>query len=772
MKQVERFSWRVGLVRICTAGALLLWVRGGTAAEGVTAQITLRSLWNKGATNAELPALFHRNARQWTVEFREGAAEFGAALASAGDVNGDGYPDLAVGAYRSSIPTTSTGRLFLFRGGPGGIITTPWAIRNCVRAGANFAKDLAAGDFNADGFSDVATSAARYDQRGRDGGHAFAYYGSVSGIAEMFDWDKPSPIVNASFANAFVVGDVNGDGFADLIVGARSMKGRFSREGAVYVFCGSSQGLAATAISTNWGGQLNSMFGCAVTCVGDINRDGYHDVLVGASDFNTTNLPQVGRAFLFLGSAQGLREDATWTVTGPAAGVRLGFALAVLGDINEDGFPEVAISAPGATASKTAPGMVMVYQGSASGFSTEPVWTATGDQPGIRFGLSVSSAGDVNGDGRPDLLIGAPLRKELTAEEGRVYLYLTKSNALPAAPDWIADGGVNLSILGNSLSGLGDVNRDGFDDFAVSAPGYHYNLGKTKAGRVDVFYGAAVGYGFGQSFPADSISAVQGSPSPPPPPKEIVTIHVPVPGPGRVFDRRLFLAMGLAAVGIALLLWQFVVRRQRAVQKSERSRIARDIHDDLGARFTHLTMLMDMAGRHPPGSPDALKLAGEIRAASHDISSSMEQVMWSENPANDSLENLVTFIVQYAGPYLAPASIRCRCEAPTHLPPKPLAPEVRKNLFMAVKEALHNVAKHSGASEVQIDITFADSMLVISVRDNGRGFLAPDGQNAKAPTRTGNGLGNMRDRMAQLRGSFEMDSLPGIGTRVSLKARV
>ena len=146
--------------------------------------------------------------------------------------------------------------------------------------------------------------------------------------------------------------------------------------------------------------------------------------------------------------------------------------------------------------------------------------------------------------------------------------------------------------------------------------------------------------------------------------------------------------------------------------------------------------------------------------------------MWSENPANDSLENLVTFIVQYAGPYLAPASIRCRCEAPTHLPPKPLAPEVRKNLFMAVKEALHNVAKHSGASEVQIDITFADSMLVISVRDNGRGFLAPDGQNAKAPTRTGNGLGNMRDRMAQLRGSFEMDSLPGIGTRVSLKARV
>ena len=165
-------------------------------------------------------------------------------------------------------------------------------------------------------------------------------------------------------------------------------------------------------------------------------------------------------------------------------------------------------------------------------------------------------------------------------------------------------------------------------------------------------------------------------------------------------------------------------------------------------------------------------MASEIRAASHDISSSMEQVMWSENPANDTLENLVTFIAQYAGPYLAPASIRCRCEAPTHLPPKPLAPEVRKNLFMTVKEALQNVAKHSGASEVQIDITFADPALVISISDNGRGLPAPDEQNAKAPSRKGNGLGNMRDRMAQLRGSFEMESRPGKGTRVTLKARL
>ena len=772
MKQAERFTWRVGLMRVCTAGALLLWVHGGTAAEGVTAQITLRSLWNKGATNAELPALFHRNARQWTVEFREGGAQFGEALAGAGDVNGDGYPDLMVGASRSSIPSPLTGRLFLFVGSPAGLVAQPLAIRNCGRAQAYFSGNLAAGDFNADGFSDISISASRYARPGRGDGYAFAYYGSNEGIQKSLDWKLPSPGADASFGNAFAVGDVNGDGITDLILAARSMTGRISKEGAVYVFSGSAKGLASTALSTNWGGQTNSMFGAVIACVGDINHDGFDDVLVGASDFSTTNMPQAGRASLFHGSAQGLREGAVWTVTGPAAGVRLGFALAVLGDINDDGYPEVAISAPSGTLSKTAPGMVMVYQGSASGFSTEPVWTAMGDQSGIRFGFSVSSAGDVNGDGRSDLLIGAPLRKELTAGEGRVYLYLTKSNALPAVPDWVADGGGDLAKIGDKVSGLGDVNRDGFDDFAVSAPGYHYNLGKTKAGRVDVFYGAAEGYGFGQSFPADGISAVQGSSFPPAPPKEIVTIHVPVPGPGRVFDQRHFLAMGLAALGITVLLWQFTVRRQRAVQKSERSRIARDIHDDLGARFTHLTMLMNMAGRHPSGTPEALKVAGEIRAASHDISSSMEQVMWSENPANDTLENLVTFIAQYAGPYLAPASIRCRCEAPTHLPPKPLAPEVRKNLFMTVKEALQNVAKHSGASEVQIDIKFTDPALVISISDNGRGLPAPDEQNAKAPSRKGNGLGNMRDRMAQLRGSFEMESRPGNGTRVTLKARV
>lgn len=760
------------MLRACIVVALVVWVRAGNAAEGAPAQITLRPLLGKGATNAEMPALTHTNARQWTVEFREGGAHFGVALTSAGDVNGDGYPDLLIGASRSSIPKNLTGRFLLFSGATGGLNTKPSAIRDGLRTNAYFADSLAAGDFNADGFSDIVANVPRYSNIGRIGGHAFAYYGSAAGIQEAFNWHMPAPGGNAGFAGAFAVGDVNGDGFADLIVGARSMTGRLSREGAVYVFCGSAAGLVSTALSTNWGGQTNSMFGVSIACVGDINYDGYDDVLVGASDFSTTNLPQAGRASLFLGSTEGLRGDSVWTVTGPSKGVRLGMALAVLGDINDDGYPEVAISAPSGTLSKTAPGMVMVYQGSESGFSTAPIWMAMGDQPGIRFGVSVSSAGDVNGDGRPDLLIGASHRKEQMRMEGRVYLYLTGSNGLPAAPDWVADGGADTVNLGSAVSSLGDVNRDGFDDFAVSANSYQYNLGKNKAGRVDVFYGAAQGFGFGQAFPADGISAVQGSPPPLPPPKEIVTIHVPAPPSGRAFNLYHIFAIGFAVTGLATLGWRLAMRRERMVLNSERTRLTRDLHDDLGARLTHLRMLMELAGRHAAGTPDAMRLADEIRAAGRDISSSMEQVMWSANPSNDTLENLVTFILQYAGPYLAPASIRCRCQAPVHLPPRILEHEARKNIFLTVKEALQNVAKHSGATDVQIDITFTDPMLTVSIEDNGRGVPATEEASVMVPPRKGNGLGNMRDRMSQLHGSFEMVSRLGKGTRVTLKARV
>jgi len=210
--------------------------------------------------------------------------------------------------------------------------------------------------------------------------------------------------------------------------------------------------------------------------------------------------------------------------------------------------------------------------------------------------------------------------------------------------------------------------------------------------------------------------------------------------------------------------------RERAVEK-ERSRIAQDIHDELGANLTEIALLSEFA-QDPTASRVQVRAdMQKITAKARNLTQKMDEVVWAVAPQNDSLEKFTTYTCSYAEEYLQAAKVACRLEVPEVLPEIILSSDVRHNLFLVVKEALNNVVKHSGASEVQIQIALESGKLTLTIHDNGKGFVkssaASPGQDISAGGQK-DGLYNMRQRMENISGQLELVSAPTGGTRVKL----
>ena len=203
---------------------------------------------------------------------------------------------------------------------------------------------------------------------------------------------------------AATAGDVNGDGYTDVIVGAYLYDGVQTDAGRVFVYHGSASGLGATPAWTADGDQSGSGFGFSVATAGDVNGDGYSDIIIGACNCDNGR-PDDGRAFVYLGSPSGLANAPVWTAQGNQAGARFGASVATAGDVNGDGYADIVIGAHEQDVGPRA--CVPVSSGVASGPSAVPAWTATSGQNGSRYGLVVASAGDVNGDGYADVAVGA-----------------------------------------------------------------------------------------------------------------------------------------------------------------------------------------------------------------------------------------------------------------------------------------------------------------------------------------------------------------------------
>ncbi|NGO37875.1 hypothetical protein G4L39_00445 [Limisphaera ngatamarikiensis] len=238
----------------------------------------------------------------------------------------------------------------------------------------------------------------------------------------------------------------------------------------------------------------------------------------------------------------------------------------------------------------------------------------------------------------------------------------------------------------------------------------------------------------------------------------------------RWWERRSIQTAGVLALTalISLTVWRWERNRSRRRMEQlrwqramdlERQRIARDIHDDLGSGLTEIILLSDTLREETSHQPASHRLAEEIATCARRLTRAMDEVVWAINPRHDTLESLLTYLNRFAQDHLNRAGIRCRWDVPLEVPPVPLSAETRHHLYLACKEALNNVVKHSGASEVWVRLQLNGVAFELSIEDNGRGFN-PD------PNPTGNGLRNMQQRLSEIGGTCSIQSRPGQGTRV------
>ena len=226
--------------------------------------------------------------------------------------------------------------------------------------------------------------------------------------------------------------------------------------------------------------------------------------------------------------------------------------------------------------------------------------------------------------------------------------------------------------------------------------------------------------------------------------------------------------LGLAAMAWlvrGIVLWRVRTRIRRLQQarelERERARIARDMHDELGANLTHIGMISHLGRVEPPEA--AQGHLEEIASIARRTVDSLDEIVWAVNPRYDTLAALIEYLGMQAASFLASARIACETELPKDLPPRPLSANVRYHLFLAVKEALNNAARHSGARLVRLLVAWDGRRLRVEVADDGKGFEVGE------PPAGAEGLKNLHERMAEIQGECRIESRPGRGTRVVLE---
>jgi hypothetical protein len=309
----------------------------------------------------------------------------------------------------------------VFHGSASGLGASPSRVQT---GGYRFGNSVAsAGDVNGDGYTDVITGSYQYDVDGRiDAGRVDLYLGSDAGLSLAPSWTRLGAQDSANYGfKAAGAGDVNGDGYGDVIVGAWLTDAPVLDQGQAFLYMGSAAGLDTLPAWTAKGEGVKAQFGQWVNSAGDVNGDGFSDVIVGSNKFSGPGL-NAGRAYVYLGSPLGLEAEPTWTFTG-SSGDFVG-TVATAGDVNCDGYSDVLVGAPMYTNGETEEGIVALFLGSPTGPSATADWSFEGGRPLARMGEGVASAGDVNGDGFADVIIGSNEFTNPLLREGAAFLFL------------------------------------------------------------------------------------------------------------------------------------------------------------------------------------------------------------------------------------------------------------------------------------------------------------------------------------------------------------
>ncbi len=209
------------------------------------------------------------------------------------------------------------------------------------------------------------------------------------------------------------------------------------------------------------------------------------------------------------------------------------------------------------------------------------------------------------------------------------------------------------------------------------------------------------------------------------------------------------------------------LKQQEALEK-ERARIARDIHDQLGASLTQVALLGELVEADKDSPPDVEGHARQISLTARETTRTLDEIVWTVNPSNDTLEGLANYVCKYAQDYLGVAGIRYRLEVPPELPAADIQPEVRHNVFLAAKEAVTNIVRHAQAKSAWIRLRVEPGRFAFEIADDGRGLAGMDEKRAASR----NGLRNMRKRMEDVGGEFSMTPAPEGGLLIRLTAPV
>ena len=477
-------------------------------------------------------------------EFRDGinrGDHSGSSVAGAGDVNGDGFDDLIIGAYGGDgNGFQDAGETYVIFGNASGFDASlelseldgsnGFVINGVDDLDLSGRSVSSAGDVNGDGIDDLLIGAFFADPHGSQSGETYVVFGTTAGFDASFDLNALDGnngfVMNGLFRvdqSGFSVsfaGDVNGDGIGDVIIGAANADPTGVSSGQSYVVFGSDAGFAPSLELSELDGSngfaINGVrsfeyFGQSVSSAGDLNGDGIDDVIIGAPGASP-NGTQSGATYVIFGTTAGFDASFDLNALDGSNGFIInglfrldlsGFSVSFAGDVNGDGVADVIIGAPNAAGT----GQSYVVFGSAEGFDPSLELSAlngsngfliNGVAGGERSGTSVSSAGDVNGDGIDDLIIGAPYEHHSSNTlGGESYIVFGTStgferqldlSALDGTNGFVVNGISEFDLSGISVSAAGDVNGDGIDDLIIGASGADPN-GNASAGQTYVIYG-------------------------------------------------------------------------------------------------------------------------------------------------------------------------------------------------------------------------------------------------------------------------------------------